>query len=122
MTETQKNAMVKNYEMVELTVREYLALRNKGRINTAMAYQRTDKNHWNKPNIVDNFVRSILTGRPIGLFLATRDNGMYNMVDGKQRTRTLSSLYDGLLTPTDYDDNVNGNGVMDWQEREREQF
>lgn len=57
---------------------------------------------WRKPQS-DRFIESLLLGFPVpGIFLVQGSNGVYLVLDGQQRLRTLQAFYKGTLRETTY--------------------
>ncbi|HYP56001.1 MAG TPA: DUF262 domain-containing protein [Solirubrobacterales bacterium] len=57
---------------------------------------------WSKPQS-DRFIESLLLGFPVpGIFLVQGSKGVYLVLDGQQRLRTLQAFYVGLLREKTY--------------------
>lgn len=78
------------FEIRVYTIREIVQLRNTGKIDSNLAFQRGDAAKWNKLDHLELFVDSIQNGYSIGVLHAslTKD-GVLQLIDGKQRERSF---------------------------------
>jgi hypothetical protein len=57
---------------------------------------------WTKPQ-ADRFLESLLLGMPVpGIFLVREPNGIFLVLDGHQRLRSLASFYEGIFREKEY--------------------
>lgn len=57
---------------------------------------------WTKPQ-ADRFLESLLLGMPVpGIFLVREPNGIFLVLDGHQRLRTLAAFYRGIFRGEEY--------------------
>lgn len=57
---------------------------------------------WTKPQ-ADRFLESLLLGMPVpGIFLVREPNGIFLVLDGHQRLRSLASFYEGVFREKEY--------------------
>lgn len=57
---------------------------------------------WTKPQ-ADRFLESLLLGMPVpGIFLVREPNGIFLVLDGHQRLRTLAAFYKGIFRGDEY--------------------
>lgn len=84
------------FEIEIWTVRDLISHLKDGKLNLKPPYQR---NFIWTPNEQKELIESINSNYPLpSLFLFKNSNGILDVVDGQQRTRTLLRFIDGLIT------------------------
>ena len=110
-------------QIKQYTVKEWLAMRDQGKINTDMAYQRGLVSAWRKQSFVNAFVDSILQDLSINVLHAElMADGSLDLLDGKQRTHALARLLDGVDLVKGFNDDLDGRPLLDWPKAERQAF
>lgn len=118
-----KTEKVNQFEVQYMTIKEFNALRNAGKINSDTAYQRGLTAKWLTPLYRGSWLDSILTGKSIGVIMVNlTSDGTYELIDGKQRQHAITLTLDGLGTFEGVPDFDVNKTFENWNEVDREAF
>ena len=111
------------YNTRYLTVSEFQKLNNEKKLNVGMYYQRGHMVAWKKPERIDALIDSILASWHIQPLHAREDeNGILELLDGKQRTNAIFTVLNGDYVPQLDELSVKGQTFPMWSQDEKDAF
>jgi len=117
-----------------MSIKQLMDMGGAGKVNTDLALQRPEMPHWQKPEVVDSLIDTILSGYPMPPIFAASDGSILSLYDGKQRYTTLRRIYRDL-TPavakwavkggeveSTLPDGVRGKVFSEWDDSSQDAF
>jgi len=115
---------VNNYEMIKMTMREFVDKCNKGLVTGDTAYQRELVTKWLTPKHRGAWLQSIMEGKDTGIITVNEvTGGIWELVNGKQRHNAIVLTVRGIGTfeEVEYDEALNST-FTSWSAELAEQF
>jgi len=114
---------VNNYEVVQLSMREYISKINEGKVNGETAYQRELVKKWFDPTYRGKWLTSIINGDSTGVIMVNQlEDGSWELIDGKQRKNAIVETIRGTNTFAGVEDEYYNQPFTNWDEPHAEPF
>ena len=114
---------INNFEIRNMSIKEFNDLRNAGKINSDTAYQRGLTAKWLTPSYRGTWLDSIMQGNSIGAVMVNLTNdGTYELIDGKQRSNAIALTLDNLGTFEGMEDDTLNRTFSSWTAENRQAF